>query len=104
MELTPERRRQPVPEGDYKRLLLAQYSKFGLGTTQDAELAHQALLAKLAVTDTDLRQLAQRRAERIREFLVKDGGIAEQRVYLLDVLVESKPGRELESLLLLNGS
>ncbi|WP_054774147.1 DUF748 domain-containing protein [Methylogaea oryzae] len=104
VELTPERRRQPVPEGDYKRLLLAQYSKFGLGTTQDAELAHQALLAKLAVTDTDLRQLAQRRAERIREFLVKDGGIAEQRVYLLDVLVESKPGRELESLLLLNGS
>lgn len=102
--LTPERKREPIPEADYKRLLLAQYGKLGLGVTQDTELARQALLAKLAVSDTDLRLLAQRRAERIREFLVKDGGIGEQRVYLLDVLVESEPGRELESRLLLNGS
>ncbi|TAN53961.1 MAG: DUF748 domain-containing protein [Methylococcaceae bacterium] len=94
----------PLAEADYRRLLLAQYTESGLGATKDQELAHRALLDKFAVDDRELRVLAQQRAERIREFLIKNGGVAEPRVYLLDVEVEARPGQELEVTLLLNGS
>lgn len=71
----------------------------------DAE-RDRAALAKpaAAVGDAELRLLAQQRAAAIREFLVREGGIEERRVYLLDVQLASPPGRELESVLMLSGS
>lgn len=102
--LTRERKLAPIPEADYRRLLLVQYSESGLGSTSDHHQAWSELLEKFAASETDLRLLAQKRAARIREFLIKDGGISEQRVFLLDAQLEIKPGQALESLLLLNGS
>lgn len=100
----PGHEHSPIPDADYRRLVLEQYTESGLGIAQDQEQALNALLEKFAASDTDLRLLAQQRAERIRHFLAENGGIAERRLYLLDVQVETKPGQQLEAVLMLNGS
>ncbi|MBW7897402.1 AsmA family protein [Candidatus Brocadiaceae bacterium B188] len=50
-----------------------------------AEAARKRLIEKYPVSEDDLRTLARKRAESIKDFMVHQGGIAEPRVFLLDV-------------------
>lgn len=65
------------------------------------------MLEKWAVDELDLRLLAQARGESIRNFLVREGGLPDQRIYLLDVNLENlepPATQEIRAFLSLSGS
>ncbi|MEC4673286.1 MAG: DUF748 domain-containing protein, partial [Nitrospirota bacterium] len=47
------------------------------------------LIASIPVDEETLRQLAQQRAKRIRNFIVNEGGVSEERVFLVDSGVDA---------------
>jgi hypothetical protein len=54
------------------------------------------------VDETDLRLLAQRRSEAIRQYLVGHQGIPDTRLYVLDVSVDAEKSGDTPSLLSLS--
>ncbi len=106
-----------LSEEDYSRLLTNLYRwknpdspelqalKPGapLGGSQ-LENAKRKLLDKWAVSEMDLRGLAQARGESIRNYLVKDMGLPDQRIYLLDVNLGGQEAKEIKAMLSLSGS
>ena len=102
-----------VPEDDAKRILTQMFRAASgeNGTPPEAHpseafLAHarQALVDKTAIDEADLRLLAQKRGEAVRNFLVQNAGLPEQRIFLLDVQVVGPPAQDAKTLLMLNGS
>lgn len=93
----------PVPDlsdEDYRRLFTAYYRKRHpaapeiqamdqagqpLLQGQWFELARGKALNELPIGETELRSLAQDRAESIRGYLIEDMGIADQRIFLRDM-------------------
>ncbi|MFM8333332.1 MAG: DUF748 domain-containing protein, partial [Candidatus Methylumidiphilus sp.] len=61
------------------------------------------LLANWKVSEIDLRGLAQSRGEAVRRYLVKEMGLADQRIYLLDVKLGKQEAKEIKVMLSLNG-
>jgi hypothetical protein len=51
-----------------------------------------ALLAKLPVADDDLRQLAERRGRSVRNWLVDNGGVGVERVFVMVPRVDRADG------------
>ena len=108
-----------LPEQDYARLLtqlcrrrlpnapelrsLEETRQEVLGGSL-LEGARRRMLQKWAVDELELRLLAQARGESIRQFLVKETGLPDQRIYLLDVDLEQPAGREIRAFLSLSGS
>jgi hypothetical protein len=102
-----------VPEDDAKRIL-TQLFRAATGENgappdphpSDAFLTHarRVLVDKTEINEADLRLLAQKRSEVVRSFLAQDGGLPEQRIFLLDVQVVSQPDKDAQTLLMLNGS
>lgn len=101
----PEVDGTPIPEKDYQRLLFAEYQESGYGETDDMHRARTALLAgKFAADDSRLRQLAEDRAARIRDFLIQEGSVTAQRIFLLDAQPNLDAKEEIKAVLMLNGS
>lgn len=101
-----------VPEDDARRILTGMF-RAASGESDPAsepssaaffDHARRVVVDKTVIDDADLRTLAQKRGEAIRNFLVQGAGLPEQRVFLLDVQVESQPDQEAKTLLMLNGS
>ena len=69
----------------------------------ELESAKRKLLDKWAVSEMDLRGLARARGESIRNYLVKDQGLATHRIYLLDVKLSQSQANEIKVLLSLSG-
>jgi outer membrane protein OmpA-like peptidoglycan-associated protein len=70
----------------------------------DFQRARRKVLEQWAVNETDLRLLAQARGESIRDYLVRRGGLADERIYLLDVRLDEPGDREIKAFLSLSGS
>ena len=68
------------------------------------ETAKRKLLEQWSVSDMDLRGLAQARGESIRNYLVRNQGLGDQRIYLLDVKLSQSRTSEIKALLSLSGS
>ena len=78
-----------------------QVSEIGSGMRTDEPIGSQAsaslsfeemrdkLIARIPVEQEALRQLAQERARRIRDFLVHEGGVSEERVFLVESGVDA---------------
>jgi hypothetical protein len=99
-----------VSEADAARLLKQVYvKKFGQDPTagggekavadQNSTLAmmKDKLRATMTVEDSELQLLAQERAERIKDFLLKQGSLPAERVFLTDVKLEANAENELVS-------
>lgn len=103
-----------VPEDDAKRIL-TQLFRAATGESDAPPGAHSSeaflayarrvLVDKTAIDEADLRLLAQKRGEAVRNFLVQSAGLPEQRIFLLDVqVVASQPDGEANTVLMLSGS
>jgi hypothetical protein len=68
------------------------------------EGAKRRLLKDWPVSELDLRALAQARSQSIRQYLVNEAGLPDQRIYLLDVKFTRQEEREIRALLSLSGS
>lgn len=68
------------------------------------ERVKRKVLEKWAISELDLRLLAQERSERIRDFMVRERGLPDQRIYLLDVKLAEPGDREIKTFLSLSGS
>ncbi|MDD5033873.1 MAG: DUF748 domain-containing protein [Methylococcaceae bacterium] len=68
------------------------------------ESAKHKLLEHWSVSEIDLRSLAQARGESIRNYLIKEAGLPDQRIYLLDVRLGERDEKEIKALLSLSGS
>jgi hypothetical protein len=66
--------------------------------------AQRKLLEDMPVSDMDLRGLAQARSASVRNYLVQDLGLADQRIYLSDVKIGAKEGKEIAVMLSISGS
>lgn len=102
-----------VPEDDAQRILTQMFraATGENGTPPDPHpseaflaYARRAVVDKTVIDEADLRLLAQKRGEAVRNFLVQSAGLPEQRIFLLDVQVASQPDQEAKTLLMLNGS
>lgn len=69
-----------------------------------ADELRQQLVPAMAVEESELRILAQGRAKAIREHLIEQGGLSEDRVFLLDVDVAASDGQQVRAHLNLTGS
>lgn len=68
------------------------------------ERAKRRVLDQWSVKELDLRRLAQARSESIRAYLVREFGVEDQRIYLLDVNLNQPGNREIKALLSVSGS
>jgi len=68
------------------------------------ESVKSKLLEKWSINEMDLRGLAQARGEAIRNYLVRDQGLSDQRIYLLDVKLSQNAAKEIKAMLSLSGS
>jgi hypothetical protein len=102
-----------VPEDDAKRILTQLFrAAAGENDAQpdphpsEAFLAYarRAVVDKTLIDEADLRHLAQKRGEAVRNFLVQSAGLPEQRIFLLDVQVASQSEGETNTVLMLSGS
>jgi hypothetical protein len=97
-----------LSEADTARLLKELYvKKIGqeppagggekAGTDQGAALAmmKDKLRDAMTVKDSELQLLAQERAGRIKDFLLKQGSLPVERVFLTEVKLEAKPEQDL---------
>jgi hypothetical protein len=66
--------------------------------------AKRRVLEQWAVNELDLRLLAQARGESIRDYLVREAGLPDKRIYLLDVDLAQPDDREIKTFLSLSGS
>jgi hypothetical protein len=66
--------------------------------------AKRKVLEQWAVNELDLRLLAQARGEIIRDYLVREAGLPDKRIYLLDVNLAQPDDREIKTFLSLSGS
>jgi hypothetical protein len=66
--------------------------------------AKRRMLEQWAVNELDLRLLAQARSESIRNYLIREGGLPDQQIYLLDVKLDRPGDREIKAFLSLSGS
>lgn len=106
-----------LAEEDYGRLLTNLYRwkhpdapelqglqpRAPLDASQLASAKHK-LLEQWTASEMDLRGLAQARSESIRSYLVKDLGLPDQRIYLLDVQLGGQDAKEIKAMLSLSGS
>ncbi|MBT8768679.1 DUF748 domain-containing protein [Metapseudomonas boanensis] len=85
----PDDEKAPMLEGIYRSRLKQQPPTewAELDGEQRAAKLQEAVLANWAQSDLLLRQLAQARAASIKDYLVDRGGLADERVYLLDVSI-----------------
>lgn len=81
-----------VPKQDYERLIKLSYaalvSEAGglmLPDTVTIDTIRHTLLEHWKISETELHHLAQARSESVRDYLVKQHGIQDHQVYLLDV-------------------
>ena len=83
----PEDEKPVMLEGIYRARLKqqppAEWAE--LDSEVRADKMRDAVLASWGSSDLLLRKLAQARASSVKEYLVKNGGLNDQRVYLLDV-------------------
>ncbi|HLF97626.1 MAG TPA: DUF748 domain-containing protein [Methylococcaceae bacterium] len=102
-----------VPEDDAQRILtqLFRAASGENGSPPDGHpseaflaYARKVVVDKTVIDEAELRLLAQKRGEAVRNFLVQGAGLPEQRIFLLDVQVVSQPDQEAKTLLMLNGS
>ncbi|MGZ8218549.1 DUF748 domain-containing protein [Methylomagnum sp.] len=108
-----------LAEQDYRRLFIQFYrqshpdepeakalatAKKPLLAEPDFQLARRKALERWAVSELDLRLLAQARGESIRDYLVRRAGVSDQRIYLLDVRLDEPGDREIKAFLSLSGS
>lgn len=85
--VVPEDEKGPLLEGIY-RARLKQQPPAEWAELNSEERAHRlrdGVLASWSQSQLLLRQLAQARASRIKEYLVDQGGLEDERIYLLDV-------------------
>lgn len=86
-----------LSEEDYRRLFLLYYQQKYPGELKQASAsadmnlnqARRKVLENWPIGELDIRNLAHERSERIRDFLIRDKGLPDQRIYLLDVRMES---------------
>jgi hypothetical protein len=64
--------------------------------------AKHELLKNWTVSELDLRLLAQARSESIRSFLVREAGLPDRRIYLLDVKIAEPGDKDIKSFLSLS--
>ncbi|MCY1216187.1 hypothetical protein D9M72_280560 [compost metagenome] len=93
----PEDEKGPMLEGIYRSRLKqqppAEWEE--LDSEQRTARLREAVLASWAQSDLLLRQLGQARATSIKDYLVDRGGLADDRIFLLDVsLVEPNQAGE----------
>ncbi|MDH4560415.1 DUF748 domain-containing protein [Pseudomonas sp. BN411] len=83
----PEDEKAPMLEGIYRTRLKQQPPAEwqDLESEQRAAKLREAVLASWAQSDLLLRQLGQARAASIKDYLVDRGGLADDRIFLLDV-------------------
>jgi hypothetical protein len=81
-----------IEPGEYSKYLTAAYKdasfpkpRNAIGIARDLPVPEmeQLMLANAAATDEDLRQLANRRAQAAKEWLVEKGGVQAERVFLV---------------------
>lgn len=94
--------RQSHPDEPESRALAAANKP--LLAEADFQRARRKTLEQWAVDEADLRLLAQARGESIRDYLVRRGGLADGRIYLLDVRLDEPGDREIKAFLSLSGS
>ncbi|OPY92746.1 MAG: hypothetical protein A4E73_00816 [Syntrophaceae bacterium PtaU1.Bin231] len=82
-----------VQPGEYEKYLTAAYrsmafpkprNAIGIIKSLPAPEMEKLMLAHIDVTDSDLRQLAARRAERVKEFILQAQDIASGRIFVLE--------------------
>lgn len=66
----------------------------GMVKTLPVEEMEKLILANTQVSDDDLRQLANRRAQRVRDFLVNQANVPGDRVFLVPPKVEKTEGKD----------
>ncbi|MDH4580471.1 DUF748 domain-containing protein [Pseudomonas sp. BN415] len=96
----PEDEKAPMLEGIYRTRLKQQPPAEwkDLDSDQRAAKLREAVLVSWAQSDLLLRQLGQARAASIKDYLVDRGGLADDRIFLLDVsLVEPNQAGEVIS-------
>ena len=92
----PEDEKPVMLEGIYRARLKqqppAEWAE--LDSEVRADKLRDAVLASWGSSDLLLRKLAQQRAASVKEYLVSQGGLEDQRIYLLDV--RTLPGSDVE--------
>lgn len=103
-----------LSDADYRRLFARYYRQShpaapeaqALATVPDGAAYDQArrkVLEQWAVSELELRLLAQARGESIREYLVREAGLPDKRIYLLDVNLVPLDDHQIKVLLSLSG-
>jgi len=115
----PGSRRGDLADEDYRRLFTQFYRQRHPDAPELQALANgnppvlrgalfdrakRQVLEQWAVNELDLRRLAQARGESIRDYLIQEGGLPAQRIYLLDVKLDQPQDREIKAFLSLSGS
>jgi hypothetical protein len=117
-ETPPEPDRLVLSEAEYRRLFTSLYrvrhpealeiqTLKGRRAALDGaefEAARRKFLEDWAVSDLDLRLLAQSRSEVIRQYLIGETGLPDQRIYLLDVKLLEPGAKEIQAFLSVSGS
>ncbi len=108
-----------LSDADYRRLFTHYYQQHYPDSPEIRALAGQGqpvlngaslerakhrVLEQWRVNELELRLLAQARGESIRDYLVREGGLPDRRIYLLDVKLASPGDREIKAFLNLSAS
>ncbi|HOW56461.1 MAG TPA: DUF748 domain-containing protein [Smithellaceae bacterium] len=82
-----------IEPGEYEKYLMLAYNaaKFPQPRTEKGELKkmtkddmEKLLLTSITITDSDLRQLAARRTENVRELILKSGEVPPARIFIIE--------------------
>jgi uncharacterized protein involved in outer membrane biogenesis len=98
-----------LTDEDYRRLFTRYYrlSHPPAGAGLDGAAFDQAkreVLEKWPVSEMELRLLARARGQRVRDYLVDEAGLPDDRIYLLDVKLDPPGDKDIKALLSLSGS
>jgi outer membrane protein OmpA-like peptidoglycan-associated protein len=107
----PSAKGEPVPADDEQRLIQQLYEEHkkkampstapaqadGPGKAPTHEDMKQVLMAAMPLDEEALRALARQRAEQVREQLIGEGKLADERVYLLDIDLHASDHEQIRS-------